>query len=785
MSNTVTSVTPFIRPIAQKGGTFYTFTSAGEDFTLSLNSDDTKGFRFSKFALLRIPDFSDSSEKMDENLVRLMAIPGANKSIRERNQSFINVNNYFAESFQNYCLNLETGLLSDSSYDHTKPQTVSERVFFKWLKEMGAIRFTNAKEATNISPAVFAEEEDSSLYKRVVKYIGEIDITNNYKGLSNYYNEVYVHIPTEAGSFPQVYFDTLEDDNYFPGMSICRNNDDLNDPYIFGRKYDTYHPIGNFDTKAYYDNMFGGNYQANLGELQLRKLKTNITRPTTINDFDEDQWWFLNTSNRYCYYTQHTNFTDPTNEYYAIGLKGSSAQFDDDLSTWTVFKRSKLDGIKINFNPTAYAGIDDNIYSLLDVAKSRGSQDFDFNCILIYYDVLEKTPITSDIEEFYGDIVPTPLTDEDFENNTMYNTNVLATNLFGVLFLDNVEISLGAGSTDNTINTLGVARIPSLTKCIPNKETKLNGNAYGFKLNIKLDVSNINAGIDVETYISDSKTFSLDVFADALNNMRKTSELVSNYFFNNISIDQRLRGLEESSNLSTARSYSVLKERLDSIESYLTQKEIFLDLAEKKEVIDLINQNYAILNNLLRNNTSITVGFDLGTIKEGPGIKIERDPNSIEIKLNEAEYNFGDKWKIYPPETPGFLTDSWIYNDRNDINNRNYYSYEIPLKPMRNYIRIVNESGFIPTGDFYLYIKDSLNSWQKGQSMRIYFQDPYPLINGNNFYNFYIKTEFGNEYKTTILKLNAQEFRDKGNKPIIDIHCINPLTMEFIVDFLN
>ena len=96
MNNTTYSkVTPYIRPIAQQGGTFFTFSSAGEDFTLSFNENTARSFKFSKFALLRIPDISDNSDRRNENLLRLTAIPGANKRIMERGPAAVNLNNYF------------------------------------------------------------------------------------------------------------------------------------------------------------------------------------------------------------------------------------------------------------------------------------------------------------------------------------------------------------------------------------------------------------------------------------------------------------------------------------------------------------------------------------------------------------------------------------------------------------------------------------------------------------------------------------------------------------------
>jgi hypothetical protein len=52
--------TPYIRPIAVQGGTFYTFSSAAEDLSLTFNNS-LKKFTFSRYALLKIPDFGAPS----------------------------------------------------------------------------------------------------------------------------------------------------------------------------------------------------------------------------------------------------------------------------------------------------------------------------------------------------------------------------------------------------------------------------------------------------------------------------------------------------------------------------------------------------------------------------------------------------------------------------------------------------------------------------------------------------------------------------------------------------
>ena len=168
------NVSPFIRPIQVQGGTFFTMSSASEDLGSSFNNDG-KQFKFSKYALLNIPNIDRPKYPApnQENVIQLDAIPGAFQYVVDSKT----YNTMLAESFQNYALNLETMLTQYSTYNVNSLQTVAERVFFKWIKEMGGIRFREASTAESPLTAGlrFTEEDSSQNYTRVVQYISEID----------------------------------------------------------------------------------------------------------------------------------------------------------------------------------------------------------------------------------------------------------------------------------------------------------------------------------------------------------------------------------------------------------------------------------------------------------------------------------------------------------------------------------------------------------------------------------------------------------------------------------
>ena len=142
------ATTPLIRTPQVDGGTFYTFSSAARDLSKTLNNENTR-LVFSKFAVLNIPDFN----RLDfntfgtyDNYMQFDTVDGEIWNGGLNPDPNIN----WAEGLQNYALNLEELILSDPDFDPDVKRSPAERVFFKWLKETGAIRFRNA---TNLEKA--------------------------------------------------------------------------------------------------------------------------------------------------------------------------------------------------------------------------------------------------------------------------------------------------------------------------------------------------------------------------------------------------------------------------------------------------------------------------------------------------------------------------------------------------------------------------------------------------------------------------------------------------------
>ena len=712
------AIAPFIKPIRLQGGTFYTFTSATEDMGFSFNNDEKK-FRFSNFVLLNIPDIRTSVS--NENYIQFDAIPGAFKIDGSKT-----LNTYLAESFQNYCLNLETLIRSSENYNSELERTVSERVFFKWLKELGAIRF---REATNeeVSDSSFGvhyvEEDESEIYKRVVQYIGEINVLNNVKNKENAYSEIYLHIPTSHGKQPNILFTSIEDSNYYVNAEFTYNpNDPTQKPYIVGRKSNDTHPAG-LDFRAHYDSELStyGASDPVSGFANFEYWDPNTS--TWLPETDPNFYWWYPIPKENTYFLEKNYFTDPTNDKFKIIGSNKTVEF----------VRSRLDGISIQFNENAYKDITSNvdINSFGELAESGLGSNFEFNVILIYYELYDV------------------------------NTSTSVKNLFGVLFLDNVEPKSGGGG-----------EIPRLPKYKPNPLTGDNGNAYSFKINLKFDVNTTDTAI--ETIINDYNTFSLELYIDALNELKETTRI---FIENNAKLNKIEELLQETRSLVLDNATSEeIKQKIEKLENKIKESENIF--ASKNEILKLIERNYKEILNIYNNRTSLRVSYNLDVIKSGIGIDIDKTSDQfIKINSKNQAFNLTAKPRVS-------LVSDFILSP-------NRYSYTVKLMNFSNYLKITDGSignPFNVDRDVVLFINDFPNKWNKGQRFRISFSHGLDMNNTNGQFNFLIYTDSqdtlnsGFVYSAEVGIISWEEFEKKNGKPIIEIICIDPKTYDFDID---
>lgn len=546
------AVTPFIKPIENRTGAFYAFQTAINDSNL-INSQENYKFTYSKYALLRLPDIGipapvgNSIESI--NKVQFGAI-GDSTIINSQNKDYATL---LAESFQNYCLNFESILLSQPNYISSNNRSVTERVFFKWLKEIGAIRFRNASNhettvdlpvsGVGYSSSKFVEQDelyvDNRLqYNKVVKYINDVAAVHT-TSTGSVYTEIYIYTPSNHGTTPNVIFNSISDDNYKANTSYQNTVNAQNVELIVGRVLNDVHPAG-LSINAIYD--YDGNSQ----------VSENIP-------------WFGLTPQVNTYITE-TNF-NTANDTLIVKTEGSN--------TLSYFRNS-LDGISIDWTLSDYSLIKDsnnNIENLNDFNSYIGSKSFEYNVILLYYDLVDV-------------------------NNPLNKI----TNLFGVQFLNKVE------------NKGGEFYIPYFNKYKPDLITKTSGNSLSHKFNIKGDSSYENVGVVqlLNTKTSgDYNTMSMDLFISALTGMKNMTDSYYDNLTYITTIKNELTDLKTL--LISSTSNAEINARLKKVEDALSQVDLLFD--SKTSLMDFIDDLSKKYDDIINNKTTIDVTYNLNPTK--------------------------------------------------------------------------------------------------------------------------------------------------------------------------
>ena len=495
--------TPIVRPLRTKGGTLYTFSSAAEDIGLNINESHNK-VRLSHYALLDIPNANENTTKGDlansinytSNCFNVYNMPGAmlerfaSDTTNNANDIVQTPNQAIAQSFMSYALNMETVIRNSGKYDYTTSLSCSERIFWKWLKECGAIRWTFESNDNNVRiiEGDNTTENIENQYKNVVKSFGIIDSVSQRSSDYGMYNEVFVNIPSSFGYIKPIYFKQVADENYSFGKTYSTNFTDSLENYI-----------ENANTQLTPDGLFNisfFDYKAGVNESMYKR-----------ND-EEGKFWFTDRINNAYFVTNEPGsyYTDgkiennisidnifTLNDKISITRDGNDINFE--------FLRSKFDCMMLDLSLESY---DKDSYDELAINEDGSeNNDYEFNTILLYYSI--------------------------FDNND----NILATNLYGVYFLDAPQ------DLDSSSNNMEF-EIPRLSK----KQSSGNGfgTSYSFRINVR--TSSIYDNSDAIIYDDGSSENSLiSDFGNVVHNLNKSIELLSKHVKNTSKISNEYTNL--------------------------------------------------------------------------------------------------------------------------------------------------------------------------------------------------------------------------------------------------
>ena len=705
------ATTPLIRTPQADGGTFYTFSSAAKDLSRTLNNDGLK-LVFSKFVLLNLPDFDrldPTTFSNKENYMQFDTVDGAIWSGGLKGDPNVN----FTESLQNYALNLEELIISDSSYDNTTNLSVTERVFFKWLKECGALRFRGATELEQSGTATglrFVEEDEvttgSRQYRRVVKYIGGIDIVNNVDKAGEAYTELYINVPTEVGGTPTILFNSVSDMNYQPSLVIQGSSE-----YILGRNSATIHPQG-LDILAWYDY-----------DQQLQGLG-----PAGYTDPDAD-WMELGPGTVSAITDAY--FTEPTTFESVLNAEIRKYQADYNNPTGYVgsaYLRSELDGISVDFTANDYEQIvaDNTISTIPQFNGTSLSASFEFNAVLVYYDMVDLSDSTK-----------------------------TTTNLYGLLLLDNITPTTDGGY---------IQRYP---KYKPNPVTGQNGNSYGFKINLRFDASPGSAGID--TIVNDYNTFSMGLFSDASAQLQASAQIFQRQQLEIADIEARLASVENT--LNSVSTSAFLQSQINSLQTQLDNAS--LAFASSTTLLDLIAKNSDEIQMLANGQVSTTLQYNTAVVRQGSGITINTNtPNQIQVSNNVQAYNL-----MIPFDNSDIQITTAAPLNLNVVSPQVFTTLGTYTQMLR--LDTINQAG----GNLDIFIDDTAVTWKTGQTMRLTTNNVI-LIGSRNIRIFTDapgRLNTGSYGKLAATIPNA----DISAIPIIDLVCTEQGVLTFVYDIVK
>ena len=597
-------VTPYLKPFNVEGGTLYVFPSVSKDLTRTFVSSDYE-FKFSHFACLNIPDIYSGVFSKNSDLPRGLYINTLMGNYEINSWGSKDMCQAITENLQNYVMNFETAILNgegdNDDYDNTILTSVSEKIFWNWMRKVGAIGFNESDTA----------EEYSSYDKRVVQYIGNIDVMNTVEIGGDTFEELYIHIPSSVGASTNVYFRTgamTDNKNYlnknYPIANKTNGSQTGNPEIIIGRKPGDSNPYHKYGDE----------------EVTIR-----------INSF--------------------------------VDIDTGGNIYTGDVGHTIDFRDSSYDG---------GAGISN--------MNAKSLEDFEFNAVLIYYDILEKTSDPS--------------------------VKRTATNLYGILFLDNVTDTASGVASGNTPRG-HIQRYPK------KKETVYgNGNSYGLKIDLKIDTigdSNTNYIEVPDKYYQKDKVVSFMLYNNALEQLQKCIDLFYTQKNDIVKLRDRVSTLENMT--MNIDSIAIIKKDIERLYGMCEGNE----LVDTATILGLIDATSKKLENIMNGGKDLKLQFDTDVLQPGVGIGLQKSLNKVVIN-SEQRYSINTV-------IDGALTDDTEVSPNHQINTTDIPKIcNIKLRAGENFAVIyINDNGRSTT-NFNINIDDSEYNWEVGQSLKIYFK---------------------------------------------------------------
>ena len=403
---------------------------------------------------------------------------------------------------------------------------------------------------------------------------------------------------------------------------------------------------------------------------------------------------------------------------YIIGRSSKDEKEDNDLSIKAIYDLDQGTNVytgdighTIDFRDSSYAGGDG-----ISTMNGNSLNDFEFNAVLIYYDIFQKT--------------------------STKNVKRTATNLYGILFLDQPT------PLTETYRKGYFQRYPK------KKETVYgNGNSYALKLDLKIDTvgdSNTNYIEVPDVNYQQDKVTSFILYNKAIEQLQRCIDVFYTQKNEIVKLTERVSSLE---NLVTG---------IDSISSLKSDINRLYDLYDGNAVVDtsallgLIDANAKKLDNIMNGGKDLKLQYDTDVIQPGVGIGITKTPNKVTIS-SEQRYSMN------------VVTDS----SGNEISEDNpiYTTSEskicnIKLRPGENFAVIYMHDNGVSTSSMHINIDDNDYNWEIGQTIKLLFVCKNGALSFDNSIDRGVIIKPTN---TTTLSISGYDF--EGND-FVEIVCV-------------
>jgi hypothetical protein len=686
-------MTPLYKFLKSNGTSFYAFPGAAEDISAAYQNQSYKMY-FSKFTLLNFPKQNLSAGSgtaskpiywdFDNSFVRSVQATPASSYKDE-----------LVESLRNYVANFEVTMKesrlnnTEYYYDSNVLETPTEKIFWKWCKQMNLIDFelsqpsdeyfdnlaefetNDPNDVTYFKEYLWRERKPTpynviSVYESALalnKFEIEFGTPTHFKvnDVLKFYNITNNSLRILLGTMSQLKVLEVADNGQRVVTDLFWNDDFYdNGGSTIAKGELVYHKLVQYigeingvnnvqDKNRSYTEVYAHipDHTGRTPDILFRTKTENNYKPNLVFPILPAQYQpeingaelfnspIVSSPQNYPgnYFGQFDteDFTYEISSGDSIRRSGDYYGISGDLENLIV-DTTNLDGLTLDFDTSHYSkmNIRNRVLGTFEQFNSlevnnQPPQDFEFNAVLWYYTV------------------------ED-------STGASASNLYGISILDNPDNNT---NQDEIFQGNGL-RIPLYKKLAANDNQ--DGTSYAFSLNLNFNIANENPQ---DTYNPEAinSLFGFNLFNEAMTSLAKINESFMTILSNQSKVEDDVNNLRQL--LYSQTDLQVINNRISNLESLL--------------------KLYS--TNQISNSDSITVTTD--TSQSPPAILLNnRDTNYsqvIDIKTQNLYNSTGNvPYVVNIPEKKNFLLNV-INDDTTSLNLPNNQNLEIVINSDLSY----------------------------------------------------------------------------------------------------